>query len=427
MALIGGFIVGRIGNRLVRRIAEREGLYRTLVENVDLGITLVDKNYRVVMTNASQGRMFNKSVGEFIGKFCYQEFEQRQEVCSHCPGTRAMATGGPAETETAGTLDDGGTFQVRIRAFPVFAGPGEVDGFIEVIEDISAHKRAEAALQAGVKRFELLTWTAEELLRTTEPQEMVDTLCHRVMEALDCQTFFNFMFDEAAGRLHLNACAGIPEEEARRIEWLDFGVAVCGCVARDCRRIVAEHIPSTLDERTELVKSYGIKAYACHPLLGPGGKLIGTLSFGTRNRETFTEEDLSLMKAVANQVAVAMTRIAGKRALQESEKRLRQAVQHAPFPIIIHSGSRRGGYRSVRSLASAILSGSRCAVSMSRREPSSARWMTHQSASPGTASRVSCRSASIVSGAYGSSDRAGSCIVTAASPRRQNAGPPALG
>ncbi len=337
LALVGGFVVGRIGNRLVRRIAEREDLYRTLVENIDLGITLVDKDYRVVMTNASQGRMFNKAAGEFIGKFCYQEFEKRREVCSHCPGTRAMTTGLPAETETAGTLDDGRTIQVRIRAFPVSAGSGEITGFIEVIEDISEQKRVEAALHAGVKRLELLTWTAEELLRTTEPQEVVETLCHRVMETLDCQTFFNFMFDNTAGRLHLNACAGIPEEEARRIEWLDFGVAVCGCVARDCQRIVAEHIPTTPDERTELVKSYGIRAYACHPLLGPEGKLIGTLSFGTRNRDTFSEGDLSLMKAVANQVAVAMTRIAGKKALLESEKRLRRAVLHAPFPIIIHA------------------------------------------------------------------------------------------
>ena len=45
------------------------------------------------------------------------------------------------------------------------------------------------------------------------------------------------------GRLRLNAWAGIPEEDARRIEWLDFGVAVCGCVARDGRRIVRSTFP----------------------------------------------------------------------------------------------------------------------------------------------------------------------------------------
>ena len=128
----------------------------------------------------------------------------------------------------------------------------------------------------------------------SEPQKAVDSLCRRVMEHLDCQAFFNYLIDDKEQRLRMNACAGIPQEEARRIQWLDYGVAVCGCVARNGCRIVAEHIPTTPDPRTELVKSYGIKAYACHPLLGPGETVIGTLSFGTKNREPFSEDDLSL-------------------------------------------------------------------------------------------------------------------------------------
>ena len=88
-------------------------------------------------------------------------------------------------------------------------------------------------------------------------------------------------------RLHLNACAGIPDEEARRIEWLDYGVAVCGCVARDGRRIVAENIQHSEDPRTTLVKGYGVQAYCCHPLLIEG-RVIGTLSFGTTTRASFT-------------------------------------------------------------------------------------------------------------------------------------------
>ena len=61
------------------------------------------------------------------------------------------------------------------------------------------------------------------------------------------------------------------------------------------------------DPRTELVKSYGIQAYACQPLL-IGGKLLGTLSFGTRKKAHFNEDELGLMQAVADQVAVAMER-----------------------------------------------------------------------------------------------------------------------
>ena len=145
------------------------------------------------------------------------------------------------------------------------------------------------------------------------------------MEHLGCHAFFNFLAVEEEGRLRLNAYAGIPEEEAEKIQWLDYGVAVCGCAARDAVRIVAEHIPTTPDPRTDLVRSYGIKAYACHPLYGPDGKPMGTLSFGTCDRETFSDDDLSLMKAVADQISVAMIRIRDEKALRSPATASRSA------------------------------------------------------------------------------------------------------
>ena len=82
---------------------------------------------------------------------------------------------------------------------------------------------------------------------------------------------------------------------------------MCGCAARDACRIVAEDIPNTPDPRTDLVKSYGIRAYACHPLMAHG-RVMGTLSFGARNRSGFTGDELALMKTVADHVAIAMER-----------------------------------------------------------------------------------------------------------------------
>ncbi len=187
------------------------------------------------------------------------------------------------------------------------------------------YRQSEESLLQANRRLAVLSETAGVLLASENPQQVVNNLCRKVMEHLDCHAFFNFLVDEGAGRLRLNAFAGIPDQVARQIEWLDYGVAVCGCAARDNCRIVAEHIPSTPDERTELVKSYGIKAYACHPLLGPGGRVIGTLSFGTRTRETFSDDDLSLMKAVADHVAVAMNRMNAERNLRQRGEALQAA------------------------------------------------------------------------------------------------------
>jgi GAF domain-containing protein len=122
-----------------------------------------------------------------------------------------------------------------------------------------------------------------QLLASDQPQQVVESLCRKVTDHLDCHVFFNYLVDEASGRLRLNACAGIPDKTARQIQWLDYGGTVCGCVARDGQRIVAEQIQTGADPRTELVRSFGIQAYACHPLLDQN-QVIGTLSFGSRSR-----------------------------------------------------------------------------------------------------------------------------------------------
>ena len=216
---------------------------------------------------------------------------------------------------------DGTRKTILNSALPVRDGDGGILGAVVVNEDITERRRTEDAIRRAHDRFEILSETAGRLLMSPAPQQIVNDLCRRVMEHLDCHVFFNFLVDEDAGRLHLNACAGIPDGTAREIEWLDLGVAVCGCVARDGCRLVVEDIQHSDDPRADLVRSFGVQAYACHPLLMQG-KVIGTLSFGSRARPAFAEEDLSLMKMVADQVAMAMERI---RLLEAAERRANEA------------------------------------------------------------------------------------------------------
>ena len=137
-------------------LRESKDRYRALVENINLGITLIDSDYRIVMTNAAQGRFFQKPALDFIGKECFREFEKREAVCTHCPGTQAMATGLPAEAETEGVRDDGSRIAVHIYAFPTFGEDGQVTGFIEVVEDITARRQARTALSESEARYRLL-------------------------------------------------------------------------------------------------------------------------------------------------------------------------------------------------------------------------------------------------------------------------------
>ncbi len=237
---------------------------------------------------------------------------------------------------------DGQEVAVEATAAPViYDGTRAVQ---VILRDITLRRQAEEARQKSEARFRLLSETAGRLLASEDPQELVNDLCRGVMEHLECQAFFNFMVDEPSGRLRLNACAGIPEDEIPGIEWLDYGAAVCGCVARDRSRIVAEDILRTPDARTDLVRSYGIQAYCCHPLKA-GDRLFGTLSFGTRTRPRFVPDEVELMRIVADQVSVAMERILVRQNLEEAlasaadgQRTLLALMEHVPEGITITDG-----------------------------------------------------------------------------------------
>ncbi|HPL64406.1 MAG TPA: PAS domain S-box protein [Syntrophales bacterium] len=222
----------------------------------------------------------------------------------------------------------------------------------ELQAELEWKKQAESMLQRNNERLEILSYTAGRLLESGRPEEIVEELCRRVMAFLDCQTFFNYLVvDGTPGYLKLNAYAGIPAETAQGISLLTYGVAVCGCVARDGCRIAAEDIHLKSDIRTGLVKSLGVKAYACHPLMIQG-KLVGTLSFGTKTRSSFTEDDLSMMKAIADQVAIAMNRIRMEETLRDNEERLKGVFDNSLDAIIITRPEGDGRIISVNSAAS---------------------------------------------------------------------------
>lgn len=189
--------------------------------------------------------------------------------------------------------------------------------------DGKGHNCTDSALHKSNKRLELLVETSSQLLESDKPQEVVDMLCKKVLAYLDCDAFFNFLVDDEKKRLHLNSFGGIPEEEAVKLEWLDYGVGLCGCSARDGKRLIVNNLQDIRDQYTGLVRPFGIQAYACHPLISQG-RVLGTLSFCSRNRTCFTEDELSLMKAVADQVAIAINR----KRTEEELLRARDELEH---------------------------------------------------------------------------------------------------
>lgn len=324
---------------LLNRAAELEAVFSAQND----AVLIYDTNRNVLRVNHSFIETYGfdpvgLNIKDIVNRVSCRWLDGRAFILEEQPTPRALRGEKVAGAYFLVKRSDGTDMVVETSSGPMRLGDC-ITGSVTVWHDITEMTRAEDFLRKSEASFKMLSETAGRLLESDDPQAMVNELCMRVMEHLDCQAFFNFLADDQSGRLRLNASAGIPEEKAREIEWLDYGVAVCGCAAQEGSRIIAEDIANAADPRTELVKSYGIQAYCCHPLLAQG-RVIGTLSFGTRTRPHFSSDEIAIMKTVADQVAIAMQRIQTKDALSESEMRYRSLVETSPDGIIVH----REGY-----------------------------------------------------------------------------------
>ncbi len=132
--------------------------------------------------------------------------------------------------ETVRVRKDGSRVDVSLSISPVRDADGEVVGAAKIARDITERRRAEESLRRQNERLRLLWEAAAVLLHADDPDAMLRSVFAKISPHLGLDTYFNFMVDEAGNALRLASCAGIPDDEARKIARLEFGQAICGTV-----------------------------------------------------------------------------------------------------------------------------------------------------------------------------------------------------
>jgi PAS domain S-box-containing protein len=313
--------------KAVERYEGQVRLFEGVASTTPDFVYVFDLKGRFLYANRRLLEVWGMKLPDVIGKTCRElGYEQWHHDMHMREISQVIETKRPIKGEVPFEAPLTGLFGIYEYIFtPVFDANGKIEFIAGTTRDVTERKKAEESVQKSKDRLELLVTVAERLLRSEDPQAIIEDLCKMVMAHLDCQFFFNYLVEVPDQHLHLNAYAGITPEAAAAIRQLDFGVAICGCVALHGERIIAEDIQNSDDSRTQLVKSYGVQAYCCHPLMVQG-KLIGTLSFGTRTRSEFADDEISLMKSVCDQVAVAMQRLQTEKRLQHLNRSLMDQV-----------------------------------------------------------------------------------------------------
>ncbi|SKA82641.1 PAS domain S-box-containing protein [Prosthecobacter debontii] len=190
-----------------------------------------------------------------------------------------------------------------------------LENVVNRVQPLVEQARGAEALQKRTERMQLLSETLAQLLSARNPDTVVRELFAKVTMHLSADTFFNFMVNEAGDALELHSYAGISEETAQAMHRLEFGQSICGAVAKSCRGLVVNDIRNSLDPRADLVRKLEIQTYVCHPLMA-GGKLLGTLSFASRVRHQFDEDELKFIRIVTHSAALVIEQLQASQARQ---------------------------------------------------------------------------------------------------------------
>jgi PAS domain S-box-containing protein len=300
----------------------------------------IDPQARVTSWSAEAANLLGWSEAEALDLDSRLFFlpEDRERGAPEAEIAKAAAEG-RAEDERLHLRKDGGRFWGSGLLVPLRGGP--TPGFLKLLRDRTDQRRTEIALRQRHERLELLTDIAAQLISGDDPEAVIIRLFRAISAHLGIEVCFSFAVEVPGRLLRLDHHVGIPEATACQLTRLKFGQTVCGTVAQTRRAIYRPEVQSAEDAQTAVIRELGIRAYACYPLEA-AGQLLGTLSFGSRRRDRFADEDLAFFHTISYHVAV----VKGRKRAEAQQGLLLQELSHRvknTLALILAMARRMGG------------------------------------------------------------------------------------
>ncbi len=129
-------------------LRQSEEFVRSVLDNVDEGFLVVDREYRIMTANKAYCNWLDLPLESLIGKHCYMMAHRSPRPCNEngedCATKRAFETGEPQRSVHKHEDARGHIMYVETKAFPLKDASGVVTSAIETIHDITERHLLEA-------------------------------------------------------------------------------------------------------------------------------------------------------------------------------------------------------------------------------------------------------------------------------------------
>jgi PAS domain S-box-containing protein len=208
-----------------------------------------------------------------------------------------------------------------------------------------AEKRLQLQLQVikeNERKLGALNQTAAILSESLQLDDVLNRAVRNAVDVTKVDVAMIALVDEEAGELVVSAHLGASQEFVQAVGRMKVHRGLQNHVSESGELMLVEDAFQHYDVARQAVKQEGIRSHLVVPMKAKG-RVVGTLYVATRSVRRFLKDDVELLTAIANQIAVAtdnarlyeMERLATQR-LAVSERNYRGLFENAYDAIWVH-------------------------------------------------------------------------------------------
>jgi PAS domain S-box-containing protein len=318
---------GKLLSTFARDITERKRaekqtrLQTAALESAANGITIVNREGRIIWVNPAFTRLTGYPASEVIGQNPRVLKSGVQDTAFYQKLWNTVLSGEVWQGEIVNRRKDGTLYTEEMTITPVRDSSGVITHFIAIKQDITERKRAEATM---AERHRLATLVAEVGVALTGAESMRQGLqrCAEILvRNIDAAFARVWTVNEKENVLELRASAGMYTHIDGGHARVPVGKFKIGHIAESGE----PHLTNSVREDSwvgdpEWARREGMVAFAGYPLKVEE-RVIGVVA--TFARKPLTEATLQAFASVADSIAQFIKRKRAEEALVESEERYR--------------------------------------------------------------------------------------------------------
>ena len=312
-----------------RKRAEEELVkLRKAVETSGEVIFMTDRDGIITYVNPEFTRLYGFSADEVVGKVTPRILKSgRMTQEEYKAFWDALLNKQIVKSEIFNRRKDGRLLIVESSANPILNEDGEIIGFLAIQRDISERKQAEDRIRQRNKELSALNAIAATVSQSFELEQIIHESLDEVLQldVLGEEAYgMLFLLDEKSGTLELVAHRGVPDGHPCLTNPPRSGECICGRAVERGEVVISD---GSLRDKYHTRTWAGLPDHkdVCLPLQARGN-ILGTLNVRLPAGQQIAQNDIELLKSVADQISVAIEnarlRELRERAIVEERERI---------------------------------------------------------------------------------------------------------